>query len=184
MRDVSPESPEGRARLARARAKLGEHLQRVGPGQRPFEVTKRVLVGVYNDGFIHAGNLAYLALLTLFPFFIVAAALARLFGRTDDGMRTGEAFLGTLPPEVKDGPITLGVRPVHLRLDPAGAMAEIVVIEPTGSETQVTLSLGGQDLVGVFRERISAGPGERIGVSFNTNLLHLFDVSTGKRIPR
>mgnify|MGYP003575365243 CR=1 FL=1 len=100
MRDVSPESPEGRARLARARAKLGEHLQRVGPGQRPFEVTKRVLVGVYNDGFIHAGNLAYLALLTLFPFFIVAAALARLFGRTDDGMRTVDAFLRTLPPDV------------------------------------------------------------------------------------
>ena len=26
--------------------------------------------GVYNDGFIHAGNLAYLALLAMFPFFI------------------------------------------------------------------------------------------------------------------
>ena len=28
---------------------------------------KRVAIGVYSDGFIHAGNLAYLALLSLFP---------------------------------------------------------------------------------------------------------------------
>jgi multiple sugar transport system ATP-binding protein len=92
--------------------------------------------------------------------------------------------LGPLPTDVKDGPITLGVRPEHLRLDPAGTMAEIVVIEPTGSETQVTLSLSGQDLVGVFRERINAGPGERIGISFDKHLLHLFNASTGMRIPR
>ena len=92
--------------------------------------------------------------------------------------------LGTLPPGVKDGPVTLGVRPEHLRLDPAGIMAEIVVIEPTGSETQVTVNLGGHDLVGVFRERISAGPGEKIGISFDSAQVHLFDVSTGRRIAR
>ncbi|WP_332688215.1 ABC transporter ATP-binding protein, partial [Devosia sp.] len=92
--------------------------------------------------------------------------------------------LGTLPPGVKDGPITLGVRPEHLRLDPTGTMAEVVVIEPTGSETQVTLSLGGQDLVGVFRERISARPGQSIGIAFDNSLLHLFDVKTGRRIVR
>ncbi|MNY79196.1 hypothetical protein D3C86_2197280 [compost metagenome] len=59
-----------------------------------------------------------------------------------------------------------------------------MVIEPTGSETQVTLSLGGQDLVGVFRERISAAPGQTIGIGFDHNLLHLFDTETGKRVVR
>ena len=92
--------------------------------------------------------------------------------------------LGTLPAGVKDGPITLGVRPEHLRLDPAGTLAEVMVIEPTGSETQVTLSLGGQDLVGVFRERVSALPGQSIGIAFEESLLHLFDAETGKRILR
>jgi multiple sugar transport system ATP-binding protein len=92
--------------------------------------------------------------------------------------------LGTVPPGVKDGPITLGVRPEHLRLDPAGTRADIVVIEPTGSETQVTLSLGGQDLVGVFRERVSAAPGQSIGIGFDKSLLHLFDVESGRRILR
>ena len=46
-----------------------------------LEVVKRVAVGVYNDGFIHAGNLAYLSIVALFPFFIVAAAMAHLLGR-------------------------------------------------------------------------------------------------------
>ena len=85
MQNLSPESPEARRkRFAKAKAKFGKHVQRVKPGTYPFEVIKRVAIGVYSDGFIHAGNLAYLALLTIFPFVIVAAAVARLFGQTED----------------------------------------------------------------------------------------------------
>ena len=72
------------------------------PGQYGFEVVKRVALGVYNDGFIHAGNLAYLALLTLFPFVIVAAAVARLFGQTEGGMQAVVALLQTMPPDVAE----------------------------------------------------------------------------------
>ena len=70
------------------------------PGNAVREVLRRVVVGVFSDGFVHAGNLAYLSLLTLFPFFIVAAAVARLFGRTGEGLRTVDAFLRTVPPGV------------------------------------------------------------------------------------
>ena len=61
---------------------------------------------------------------------------------------------------------------------------EIVIIEPTGSETLVTLRVGSQDLIGVFRERIAAGPGERIGIAFDNTKMHLFDAQTGNRIAR
>lgn len=88
--------------MARARALFGREVGKVKPGSYPFEVAKRVAVGVYNDGFIHAGNLAFLALLTLFPFFIVAAAIARLFGRTQDGLATVNAFLQTVPSDVAE----------------------------------------------------------------------------------
>ena len=102
MRDLSPQSPEARRkRLARLRAQFGDKVvDRIKPGSRLFEVVKRVLVGVYNDGFIHAGNLAYLALLALFPFFILAAAVASLLGQTEYGQQTVIAFLRTMPPEV------------------------------------------------------------------------------------
>lgn len=68
--------------------------------ERAIEVTKRVIVGAYNEGFTHAGNLAYLTLVALFPFFIVATAIARLVGRTGDGLQAAGAFLRTVPPEV------------------------------------------------------------------------------------
>lgn len=100
MQEISPESPEER-RLHPGRApRLNRRFAFMRPGSYVREVLKRVVVGVFSDGFIHAGNLAYLSLLTLFPFFIVAAAIARLFGRTDEGLHTVAAFLRTLPPSV------------------------------------------------------------------------------------
>jgi membrane protein len=71
-------------------------------------VAKRVVSGVFQFGFIDAGNLAYLSLLTLFPFFIVVANFAGSFGRTADGLEAVRTFLNTLPPDVArllDGPI-------------------------------------------------------------------------------
>lgn len=99
MKDVSPTSPEERARVE-ARGGLVRHLDRIGPGSRVYEVSKRAIVGVYADGFIHAGNLAYLALLTLFPFFIILSAVAQLFGHGPETMVAVQSFLRTLPPTV------------------------------------------------------------------------------------
>ncbi|SNS64128.1 membrane protein [Sphingomonas laterariae] len=99
MQDVSPESPEERARR---RPAWDRHLDRVRPGTRPFEIAKRVIVGVYSDGFIHAGNLAYLSMLALFPFFIILAALAQAFGRGPDTAVAVGTFLASLPPTVAE----------------------------------------------------------------------------------
>jgi membrane protein len=101
--DVSPVSPEERSkRGGKARIRLDRQLAKVRPGSYAYELAKRVLVGTYADGFIHAGNLAYLSLLTLFPFFIVAAAVARLFGQSGEGAHTVAAFLHTVPPSVSN----------------------------------------------------------------------------------
>jgi multiple sugar transport system ATP-binding protein len=79
-------------------------------------------------------------------------------------------------------PITLGIRPEHLRLDPQGLPAEIVTVEPMGSETQVAMRLAGHDLIGVFRERILNAPGEILKIGVETDHIHLFDAETGKRL--
>jgi membrane protein len=103
VQNISPESPEARRRqLAKAKAKLGKRFDKVRPGTRPFEIMKRVAIGVYSDGFIHAGNLAYLALVTVFPFVIVAAAVARVFGQSEGGLNTVVALLNTMPPDVAE----------------------------------------------------------------------------------
>jgi membrane protein len=91
VRPESPESPEARA------ANPHRSLQ-----VRALEIVRRVVVGVYSDGFIHAGNIAYLTLVALFPFFIVVTALAQLIGRSDAGADAVVSFLHVLPPTIAD----------------------------------------------------------------------------------
>ncbi|MGE0179542.1 MAG: YihY/virulence factor BrkB family protein [Sphingomonas sp.] len=105
----SPHSPEARREAAilaqRTLRKQGlwrRSYAAVAPGTRPFHVAKRVLVGAYFDGFIHAGNLAYMALIALFPFFITATALMSALGRTAEGVHALEVILATMPPSVAD----------------------------------------------------------------------------------
>ena len=76
--------------------------EKLKPHEYPLEILKRVVVGVYNDGFIHAGNLAYLGLLALFPFFIFAAAFAKLLGQSESGRMTVSTVLNQLPPNVAE----------------------------------------------------------------------------------
>ena len=60
--------------------------------------------------------------------------------------------------------------------------AEILEIEPTGSETQVLARIGEHKIVGVFRERIMAGPGEGIRFATYSSRIHVFDKETGQRL--
>jgi membrane protein len=102
MRELSPQSPEARRkRLASMRAAFGTEVEeKLKPRLTALEVVKRVAIGVYNDGFIHAGNLAYLSIVALFPFIIVAAAVAHLLGQGQDAMLTVTNILRRLPPDV------------------------------------------------------------------------------------
>ncbi|MBD3626013.1 MAG: sn-glycerol-3-phosphate ABC transporter ATP-binding protein UgpC [Rhodobacteraceae bacterium] len=79
--------------------------------------------------------------------------------------------------------VVYGIRPEHFRLDPEGQIsAEVVVVEPMGSETQVTMKVAGQNVFGIFRERIMANPGEVLTLGIDSAHSHLFDASTGLRV--
>jgi multiple sugar transport system ATP-binding protein len=86
---------------------------------------------------------------------------------------------GTRP---KEGPAVYGVRPEHLRLDSGGIPATVQVVEPTGSETQVMMKVGSQSMIGAFRERVTAKPGEILPVRPDASLVHLFDQQSGQRL--
>jgi multiple sugar transport system ATP-binding protein len=86
-------------------------------------------------------------------------------------------------PSGSDGrPAVYGIRPEHFTLSDDGADAEIVVVEPTGSETQVFAKIGGEDVVAVFRERHKFEPGDKVRLKPDPALVHLFDEATGKRL--
>jgi multiple sugar transport system ATP-binding protein len=78
-----------------------------------------------------------------------------------------------------------GIRPEHLDLVEGGNdgfEAEVVVIEPTGSETQLFARLGEQEIVAIFRERHDFAPGQKIRLKPRAPVAHLFDASNGQRI--
>lgn len=63
-------------------------------------LVREVLGAAWRDGAVHAGNLAYLALVTLFPATILVTAVAGLLGRSDAGQEAIAGFLALLPPSV------------------------------------------------------------------------------------
>ncbi len=100
-------SPEARRKQAlRWRAGLQERVEeRVGPNgtfwaTRLYRIVTRIWTGAYNDGFIHAGNLAYMSILALFPFFITVGAIFSLLGEAAQREASIRTFLQAVPPVV------------------------------------------------------------------------------------
>jgi multiple sugar transport system ATP-binding protein len=99
---------------------------------------------------------------------------------TDDGLRLP---LAHAPRGSHADRVLYGVRPEHFTLGAAeGLAADVIVVEPTGSETQVALRLGGQPLMTAFRDRIDARPGERLAVWPMAGSAHVFDAAGGQRL--
>jgi membrane protein len=93
VRDLSPE--------ARRREAIAHHSADSGRWHlRPAEIARRVVVGTWNDGFIHAGNLAYMSMLAIFPFFILGSAAFSLIGDQGDRTAAVNAVQSALPPSV------------------------------------------------------------------------------------
>ena len=66
-------------------------------------------------------------------------------------------------PAGSDGrPVIYGVRPEHLELADDGADAQVSVIEPTGSETQLLAKMAGGYVVAIYRDRRDLKPGQTV----------------------
>ena len=76
--------------------------------------------------------------------------------------------------------VLLGVRPEHLAVAADGVPAEVVLVEPTGADTQIFCKLAGTDVTAVVRERHEFRPGESIRLK--PQLTYLFDPSSGARL--
>jgi len=117
--------------------------------------------------------------------FIGSPAMNILGGRVEAGHflaadGTPIALPG-VPGRLDGQAVSLGIRPEHLSLAEGGLAAEIITVEPTGSETQVLMRLAGHEVIGVFRERISQQPGETLRVSLMPERIHVFDEG-GQRV--
>src|SRR4051812_20145326 len=75
-----------------------------------------------------------------------------------------------------------GVRPTDLALAEQGIPAQVVVVEPTGAETELLLQVGDQQLVLVMHGRTEANPDDTVPLAVDPATAHLFDAATGARL--
>ncbi len=80
--------------------------------------------------------------------------------------------------------VIYGTRPEHMELSSngEGVPTEVVVVEPTGADTQVFTKIAGVDVTSVFRDRHAFRPGEVIRLRPDVHRAHLFDAATGVRL--
>ncbi len=82
-------------------------------------------------------------------------------------------------------PVAYGIRPGDLGLHGAGddaVSAEVIVVEPTGNETELLLQAGDDQVILVAHGRPRVEPGERIALAINPASVHLFDQASGARL--
>ena len=87
--------------------------------------------------------------------------------------------------------VILGVRPDDLRVGPAATAAaagpgearfegKVIIAEPLGAATQVTLQAQGHELVGMADGRLLPAAGETVSIAFDPASAHLFDLGGGR----
>jgi len=77
-----------------------------------------------------------------------------------------------------------GIRPGDIHLAPAGSgiAAKVIVVEPTGAETELLLQVGEVQIVAVIHGRTAAKPDETVYLAIDADKAHVFDSASGKRL--
>ncbi|WP_299731888.1 ABC transporter ATP-binding protein [uncultured Tateyamaria sp.] len=109
--------------------------------------------------------------------------IGRSDGRMDVQIADDVVLSLPMPATQTDRPIKVGVRPEALQLAPSGIPVTVDLVEPTGSQTEVIINVGG----GVTGAVLVQGryPGQSGSGAFLNPVIedvHLFDSQTGNRI--
>jgi multiple sugar transport system ATP-binding protein len=86
--------------------------------------------------------------------------------------------------QASDGQQVLyGIRPEHCSLaSTSGLPAKVIVVEPTGADTQLYCRFSGREVTATIRDRTECRPGDNIVLSPDLARAHLFDAASGKRL--
>ncbi len=78
--------------------------------------------------------------------------------------------------------VAYGIRPEHLTLGASGVPGEIIVVEPTGAETELVIQVGEANVNLRIHGRPLANPGDKVGLAIDPANVHVFDRATGQRL--
>jgi multiple sugar transport system ATP-binding protein len=78
--------------------------------------------------------------------------------------------------------VLYGIRPEHCTLGSTGLPAEIIVVEPTGADTQLYCRCNGREVTATIRDRTDCRPGQNIHLTPDLARAHVFDAASGRRL--
>jgi multiple sugar transport system ATP-binding protein len=119
--------------------------------------------------------------------FLGSPAMNLIKGTINDGQLTldggGTLAMPALQTGIDGRAVIAGLRPENLDIvGDGGFKAEIIAVEPTGSETLVTARASGQTLTCLIHRRLAVEPGATVQLTAKGGLAHLFDPQTQRRI--
>ena len=117
--------------------------------------------------------------------FIGSPAMNIFEGSTRDGVIEGLGASWPVPAGVVAPPglrVQYGVRPTDLQLAGSGIAGKVIVVEPTGAETELLVDVGGRQLTVVTHGRVGAGPGDEVHLQPDAARVHVFDGKSGLRL--
>ena len=119
--------------------------------------------------------------------FIGSPAMNFIEGRcTSMGFEAGDGAVLPLPCMATrpEGTVVYGIRPEHFeRCAPDdGVAAQVLGVEPLGSDTQLNLRLADTEVVALFHERLVVQPGDTLHLRPRLLAVHLFDGASGRRL--
>jgi multiple sugar transport system ATP-binding protein len=123
--------------------------------------------------------------------FIGAPAINFLAGRIhgDEGrdLRVGEQKIPLIAASqaTSDQEVTLGIRPLDIRIEPEAAFTgEVEFVENTGAETHVHLQFAHHRIRAVSPTRLACKKGQTLTFNIDPAKIHLFDRHSEQRIPQ
>jgi multiple sugar transport system ATP-binding protein len=141
-------------------------------------------IGTPLDLFDHPGNL-FVAQFIGSPSMNVVQGVLHLAGGQAHVTAQGASWPASAVAGGKDGQaVHYGIRPTDITLAGAGQgiAAEVVVVEPTGAETELLVKVGEFTLVVTLHGRTDAQPGETVYLHIDPAKTHLFDAASEQRL--
>jgi multiple sugar transport system ATP-binding protein len=78
--------------------------------------------------------------------------------------------------------VNYGIRPTDLQIQDSGIAARVVVVEPTGAETELLVQVGDAQMVIVLHGRTTAQPDDTVYLGLDPAKAHVFDSASGQRL--
>ncbi len=179
-----------RSEIKKLHKRLGKTMIYVTHDQTEAMTMADTIVVLNDGGIAQMGSPLDIYRNPVSPFvagFIGSPEINLIPARSTDGPSVKLAAGTELPLPAKLGipagcDVLYGIRPQHIALGGTGLLADVLVVEPTGEDQNLLLSVAGQDVSVVAIGRKTYAPNDKVQLDIQTDKVIVFDSENGSRL--